>query len=551
MKHQIETSVPAYLQELLQPTPSGSAKLIAAWDGLTPETQMQMLAAKKKSPGPGYLYQQVLEKALACPNSFVRYMAAREINLNTRDEREKKIKELIDSDSEPLVKYAHLETSCSLGSDFDDPEKFFALPHEARLAKMRRLTGGGEEVANLVSYAAEHLLKDGKLSEIEIFEILSDYLVKPDLKDRYIKDRLNYDGFGEYLAGKDIEALWGLVLKVPENISHVLIEHLPESAGLSSGIPRHILSGMSDRQLATLLYRSDVGLEELRKQKFFEASESDDEKKDYAKHHMQCAAITHAFDLTNEEFAEILSKPGEQRVRILKDLSMMAQGLRLCLYEAIHDALFVSEVSPMGSDYEHAEWAKRTFERKLEELKGWQRERELRELRLYRLAVQAVPWKRGEKGYPPTDELAFLAEAIVEGGTWATFAAFCKKWDEARYRTNRLERSLPKIWEAGEEDDLTLDEDDVDEADRLANRVATKLSDILVAAGTEPYGDESKLAQVLDKLSGHATVAQEETLETAHSVRDELAGLREDHKLQLLLYLIVIGILVVLLFLRW
>lgn len=549
MENQAKTVVPEHLQELLRPTPSGVAKLLAAWDGLAPESQILVLAEKKKHPGPAYLYQQVIEKAITSSNAFVRYMAAREANLNNGDDREKRLRGKIDSDPEPLVRYAHHETDwVGIRSEFDDPETFFGLPHEAQLAKVRKLVGGGETVAKLISYAVDHLLKDGKISEIELFEILTDYLEKPEFTGRYAKDRLSYDGFGEFLAGKDIEALWELVLKVPESISHVLIEHLPESAGLSSGIPKHVLDGMSDRQLQTLFDRPDIGLQELRKQKFLEAAEGEDEEKNYVKDFMQGAATTYAFDLTNDEFAEILSKPDKQRVRILKNLSMMAQDLRLCLYEAIHDALFVSEVSPMGTDYEYAEWAKRAFERKIKEIKGWQRDKELKELRLYRLAVQAVPWKKGEEGYSPSDELAFLEEAVVEGDTWATFAAFSKRWEETYYQTKRLEKCLPRIWEAGEEENFTMDEDDVDDADQLADRVANKLTDLLATARGEPDEEESKLAQALGKLSGHATVAQEKTLESVNSLKAELAELREAISRKRLLYWIVIGLLLVLLF---
>ena len=317
MQDQVETSVPAHIQELLRPTPSGTTKLIAAWDGLMPETQMQLLAAKQKDPGPAYLYQRFIEKALKSSNAFVRYMAAREVTLNNSDNEENSIRVQLDCDPEPLVKFAYLEADWMPSSEFGDPEKFFALPHEAQLAKVRKLTYSGEEVAKLVSYAVEHPLKDGKLSEIELFEIVLDYLNRPGFKDRYVRDRLSYDGFGEYLAGKDIEALWELVLKVPEKVSRVIIDHLPESAGLSRGIPERVLNGMSDRQLAALFYRSDVGLQELRKQKFLEALEIDDEEKDRVNDQMHSAAIAHAFDLTNEEFSEIVAKPRKRRVQIL------------------------------------------------------------------------------------------------------------------------------------------------------------------------------------------------------------------------------------------
>ena len=254
-------------------------------------------------------------------------------------------------------------------SGLRDPEKFFAIPHEAQLATVRKLTDGGEGVAKLISYAVEHQLKDGRISEVKLFEILSDYLDKPVFKNQYKEDPLNYDGWSKYVAGKDIEALWELVLKLPEDISHVLIEHLPENAGLSNGIPKHVLDGISNRQLETLFFRFDIGLESFRKQKLFEAAQRDGEEKDDAIDGMRMAAITHAFDLTIEEFAGILAKPDKPRVKTLKELSMVAGDLRLCLFEAIHDALFASEVSP--SDYEDAEWAMRSFERKLEKLRGW------------------------------------------------------------------------------------------------------------------------------------------------------------------------------------
>ena len=465
----------------------------------------------------------------------------------------------IEEDSEPLVRYANLETdfpSVLLG--VNGPEAFFDLPQDARLAKVRKLTGGGEEVAKLISYGVDQLLNEGKVSEIELFDILSDYLNKPQFKDRYVEDRLNYDGFGQFMEGKDIEALWELVLKVPEStsLSYVLIEHLPERAGLSSGIPEHVLAGMSDRQLRTLFDRPDIGLQKLRKQKFFEVADIEGDEKNYAKEFVQSAAISHAFDLTNEEFSEVLSKPDKARIKILKNLAW-AMDLRLCLYEAIHDALWVSNVSPGGADYEHAEWARRGFERKLENLTGDRRDRELKELRLYRLAEQAAPWKKDKKGYPPSGKLAFLSKAVIEDDTWATFVAFSKCWEEERYRTKGLEKYLPRIWDAGEDDfepdeeeHQRLEDDNANNADHLTDRIVSRLSDLLATARDESGGDDSKIAEALGKLSTHATVAQEELLQAANSTRAELDALKRVYDRQRILTWAVVGLLVILLFVK-
>jgi hypothetical protein len=149
---------------------------------------------------------------------------------------------------------------------------------------------------------------------------------------------------------------------------------------------------------------------------------------------------------------------------------------------------------------------------------------------------------------PPIGELVFLEEAVVEGDTWATFVAFSKKWGEAAYRTRRLKKYLPKIWEAGEEGSPTLDEDDVNDADQLADRVANRLADLFVTARDEPGGKESKLAQALGKLSVHATVAQEKTLEAVNSLKADLADLSRSHHRQRVFAWIVIGLLVGLFF---
>jgi hypothetical protein len=68
------------------------------------------------------------------------------------------------------------------------------------------------------------------------------------------------------------------VLKIPDGISHVLIQHLPTFYDHASAIPGHVLEGMSSEQLESLFFRPDVGMQELRKRKFLEAIE--DEKED-------------------------------------------------------------------------------------------------------------------------------------------------------------------------------------------------------------------------------------------------------------------------------
>ena len=253
-------------------------------------------------------------------------------------------------------------------------------------------------------------LEQGQVSEIELYEILADYLNKPSFREYYVGAHWRNldDGSGEYMAGKEVKALWALVTKVPEGISYVLIEYLPEQAGLSSGIPQETLEQFTPRQLETLLYRKDIVLKELRQKIFKQPADHLDR--------IRSAAISSNFDLSYDDFSEILSKPDKERVDTLRDLAIMAGDLRLVFYEAIRDILADVDISVSGA-WRDARMAEIAFERKNKDLTGWQRTKQLRELRLYHLAKQAVPWRVAKDGYPPRNELEFLANLSVEGNT--------------------------------------------------------------------------------------------------------------------------------------
>lgn len=204
--------LPEYIAPLLQPTPTGAAKLVAAWDGLDTESQILILTELDKARLPAYLNEKIRIKALDSANAYVRYLAARGLHFSHDDSEERKtIRQRIEEDPDPLVRYCLMESEWNfffLLPDLKASAAFFALPHEARLAKVRLVKNNGQAMAILIAYASDHLLKEGKISEIEIFEILSDYLNNPSFREHYNPNReLSYDGFGEHLDGEDVKAL--------------------------------------------------------------------------------------------------------------------------------------------------------------------------------------------------------------------------------------------------------------------------------------------------------------------------------------------------------
>jgi len=176
--------LPDHLAPLLEPTPSSVAKLIAAWDGLNIESQVLLLTELDKVGLPDYLNEKILVKALGSANAYVRYLAASRFTIDDTAEK-KAIIHRIQEDPDPLVRYCVLEsgwgsTSANavgrLGSilrdqrALKDADAFFALPQEARLAKVTLMHEYGEDMAALISHAVDHQLKEGKVSEIELFE---------------------------------------------------------------------------------------------------------------------------------------------------------------------------------------------------------------------------------------------------------------------------------------------------------------------------------------------------------------------------------------------
>jgi len=114
-------------------------------------------------------------------------------------------------------------------------------------------------------------------------------------------------------------------------------------------------------------------------------------------------------------------------------------------YKYASDVLHNSE--PSGGAWEETHYARIHKERKMQSLAGECRDRELLELRLYRLAQQAAPISKDEAAYPPTGELEFLGPHVVEGQTWATFMAFSKAWPTRWPNGLQLEQHLPRLGE--------------------------------------------------------------------------------------------------------
>jgi hypothetical protein len=158
------TDSDGYLQDLLLPTPSSEAKLLAVWDDLMIESQVRVLLRLR----PGYsLPDPLAGKALGSQNAYVRYLAAK------RSDRDGPFKDAIQNDADPLVRYAPDESWGLPILQRPEAEQFWSFPHEKRLALARAQSGAltGQEFARYVLFAFE-----AKTSNTEIWDFIREYL---------------------------------------------------------------------------------------------------------------------------------------------------------------------------------------------------------------------------------------------------------------------------------------------------------------------------------------------------------------------------------------
>ncbi|MFZ0035016.1 MAG: hypothetical protein WAK60_08535, partial [Sedimentisphaerales bacterium] len=177
-----------WISELVKPKPSNMAKIITAWDGLSIESQIEILMQLRKMLPPSesglqyHLAKKVYVKALESKNAYVRYLAAKGLAYLDKDnENDKAILKIIENDVAPFVRHWELEEGVifSWGDDvFKDPAKFWGLPRETRLAKMGGLSNVFSKIAEVLIFAVEGPLTEGRISEEEIEEIICEYVMR-------------------------------------------------------------------------------------------------------------------------------------------------------------------------------------------------------------------------------------------------------------------------------------------------------------------------------------------------------------------------------------
>ncbi len=441
--------LPEHLKELIQPTPSGVDKLLAAWDGLSVETQLLILsiintkdyllsAADDSAP------DKIRIKALDSVNDFVRYTAAKEMFFprGCTDE-EKAIEQKIKNDPSDLVKYALDRDTLGILTDsrLDDAKEFFSLPHKQRLALVRNLTGygSGEVVSNLIKYAIKN-----NISEVEVSEILQDFLIHPKPPFRKLDD-------------SDLHSIFELVALIP--VSHKA--RGPFILSLSKfNIGRHgrfnYLDDLDDYELAFLLTQKTFDAEDDRKKLFWSGNFLDEGKKEKRlAERLLNNSVIYNFSITDSELSEIFLKPRGERFYFLKCLS---QAQELELYQDLAIYYHVLHRLNTSALYEK-------IKEKLEKLEDndYGYKRSIKAFRFVEMAWIAKRWTCAEDSKIYGIESRFrqnLYDNIVPDNVWETYIS---------WKSNRVScGKLPYVYDF--EADVDVDDeylDDSEDEDKL------------------------------------------------------------------------------------
>lgn len=449
--------LPEYLEEFLHSTRSSFDKLLAAWDGLSVETQIKLLtkleekkdSERRKTPNNEYLYKKVFLKALDSPNSYVRYLAVRNLYpiVEYDEEEVKKLGIKIDKDKSSLVRSAKFERRYDRLYFLDKlPKDFIQLSHDEKLARARGSHIDGTYFAEILQAAAE----DGKFedgnAQIELIELLVEYLNNDNNNATYYLKESNYiDGYLDYKLGQELENLWNVIPKLPEFAGQILVRSLPpKSSGLGIDPFKGIIYDLTDDQLNDLLMREDIPLIKFRKEVFWR-DEIKKDKDTFGITQFWGQAAFHHFSLDEEEFSKILNKPIKEQKKRFQEI---AQSNTLDLYQYL---IIISMLKKFNKENKedsyndfYIDFAEEALKKRLDNI-SFDKEQQLIKLRLYNQAVESRKW-----GNMSQDELTSIEELLIDkrvkNDTWKTFLAFVDAFKESEFT---LEDLYPSDYEGG------------------------------------------------------------------------------------------------------
>ena len=480
MNEEQNNNLPKSIEDLLKLSRSNIEKLIAAWDGLSVETQIQVFTTINErianyefrgTPNFSYLHTKLFQKGLESSNDYVRYLSVRYLTnaLKNRDEEGfNKLNEKVNKDESDLVRSAQFEHFF----EFDIADGFFdKQTHQERLARVRSGHLNGDLLAEELTKAIENNYFSDADKEIELLELLDEYLSNDENNENYyVKDYHYIDGFRDHSITKELKALWNVVPKLPGLAGELMVQKLPHNAPMGNELFKSINKDLTNEQLSCLLVRKDIVATDFRKEVFWrDEIPSEDKYAPFTQFWAQ--ASNHHFRLDEEEFAKILSLPVKEQEKRLGSISQ-ADSLQLYQYEVIIQLLTKfnkKNNDAYSSDYE-IDFARYSLKGRLNQEADYFREEQLIKLRLYDQAYKSRNWRRLDSDDYHFKEVLYPVK--VEGDVWKTFLAFLDAIKKSKLTLKDLPKTEYEEWEE-EEEEIPLEKPLASELSQLNSLIST------------------------------------------------------------------------------
>ncbi|MCW8387449.1 hypothetical protein OQJ15_14155 [Fluoribacter dumoffii] len=399
------------LHELIQNKPSSRLKLIAAWDGLSIETQVKIINILKDK-----LPLKIFEKTLSSTNEYVRFLSNK-----------------YGQSSAPF-----LEAPCDLASYLakksveNDCSLFFSMTHEEQI-----LTISSWRSPKNFSGLVEWALENKPIEQIQLDELTEEFVHNESILNYFTE--IEWDGWSAYEKGKELDMLWSLIPKLGVTKSaELLVCYLPLESGLSSDRSEEFLESLNPEILTTFLLREDFYNSEFRKKIFF----SPDESRNKYKLQLQGAATFCNLQLTAEEFHTLIQ---DKNFALLEELAR-SNSYRPALSPALLCALcdignsFIEHYHYYAKDKEQLilDFFKTRYEDDIDYTET--KIMDIIEVALYSFAIKFVPWENPPENLAYLEnyleKLDFILKHIVPGDTWATYMAFSKAFSQNSHLFN-------------------------------------------------------------------------------------------------------------------
>lgn len=449
-------SLPGHLVDLADGTPLAMSRLLEAWHDLpvADKTTLLQYLFWRPEVGDPILKREdhaaaLVDMALADPNSYVRYLAAREVSQpfgggglldlprESGYEAKRARYERVRADPSPLVRSATGNVEIPLNDSDDLLAAFWAQPHTERLSAV-----SGERdkclskqrfgsMARLLVFAGRELLPAQKVTEVEILDLLEQWLAGEKLAARIKREndrRKKYgDGFGEYLLTEHVQNLWGAVAALPDKVAIRLLNELPAQIDSRNVIPADVLQRIAaqPQKLTYLLFRDDAELPELRLELYRQERNAIAPDSATTSFRGDAALSSAAFTLPdselepfwlNEEDSEESKKAKVKMLRRLASAESLSMSQRAAVVRGLDAA--PSRFFPAFSGvFEHRVDAEDAEKRRLSGLSPLALEREVLEYRLFLLACVAAEGQA--EGMSDS-----VKKLVVSEEPWKTFLAF-------------------------------------------------------------------------------------------------------------------------------